>query len=312
MGSPEANMATAAIRQIALPLTNNEVQGFSSNGFLTFEQLVAPGELQSLRRTLENLFETRAGENEGAQLDLLAPSGRNSARTSPQITNPANYAPELHQMQFFRDALTVAKQLLGEKARFLWDMAILKAPKVGAPTPWHQDEAYRDPNFEYTELTIWIALQDTPVENGCLRFLPGSHRIGVLEHGSANNDPSCQALQCSSELDPTAGVSCPLHAGDCTVHHHRTLHCSNPNTAPNPRLGYILIFGLPPRPVQTARTFPWLEERHTHAQDLRRQWMWRGGLFVTAWRRLRHREVPDWLSIKYAIKRSLDVLHSGR
>jgi hypothetical protein len=306
-------MATATIRQTALPLTNKEVQAFSDNGFLTFEQLVAPSELETLRRMLEHLFDTRAGEDEGAQLDLLAPSGGpNSARTSPQITNPANYAPELHQMPFFRDALTIAKQLLGERARFLWDMAIRKAPKVGAPTPWHQDEAYRDPNFEYTELTIWIAMQDMPVENGCLRFLPGSHRIGVLEHGSANNDPSCQALQCTSDLDPVACVSCPLRAGDCSIHHHRTLHCSNPNTASNPRLAYILIFGLPPHRIESARAFPWLEERHTHAQDLRRQWMWRGGLFVTAWRRLRRGEFPDWLSIKYAIKRSLDVLHSGR
>lgn len=297
---------------VALPLTDNEVQSFSTNGFLALEQLVAFGELQLLRQTLENLFETRAGENEGAQLDLLAPGGPGAARTSPQITNPANYAPALHQMQFFRDALVIAKQLLGEKARLLWDMAILKAPKIGAPTPWHQDEAYRDPNFDYTELTIWIALQDTPVENGCLRFIPGSHCAGVLDHGSVNNDPACQALQCSSGFNPDAGVSCPLLAGDCTIHHHRTLHCSNPNTAARPRLGYILIFGLPPRPIHTSRAFPWLEQRHTQAQDLRRQWMRRGGLFVTAWRRLRRREVPDWLSVKYAIKRSLEVLHSGR
>jgi hypothetical protein len=300
------------IDSTASPLTDSEVQSFSTDGFLTLKQLVAPGELQLLRQTLENLFETRAGENEGAQLDLLAPSGPGSARTSPQITNPANYAPALHQMQFFRDALTLAKQLLGEKARFLWDMAILKAPKIGAPTPWHQDEAYRDPNFDYTELTIWIALQDTPVENGCLRFIPGSHRAGVLAHGSVNNDPSCQALQCSSSFNPAAGVSCPLVAGDCTIHHHRTVHCSNPNTSARQRLGYILIFGLPPRPIQNSRAFPWLEERHTRAQDLRRQWMWRGGLFVTAWRKLRRREVPDWPSVKYAIKRSLEVLHSGR
>jgi ectoine hydroxylase-related dioxygenase (phytanoyl-CoA dioxygenase family) len=290
-------------------LADEQVQSFERDGFLTFEQLVSRRELIEIKRTLEHLFASHAGENEGAQLDLVSSGG---PRTSPQINNPVNYAPSLHKMRFFEDALVLAKQLLGEKARFLWDMAILKTAQTGAPTPWHQDEAYRDPNFDYTELTIWIALQDTPIENGCLRFIPGSHRAGVLEHGSVNGDTSAQALQCDASFDADAGVSCPLLAGDCTIHHHRALHCSNPNTSARPRVGYILIFGLEPKPAETARTFPWLEGRHTSAQERRRQWMWHGGLFVTLWRKVRRRDMPGWLSIKYAIKRSLEVLHSGR
>jgi Phytanoyl-CoA dioxygenase (PhyH) len=293
-------------------LNDDQVQSFSTNGFLAFKGLVAPDELREVRSIIEDLFERRAGEKEGAHLDLIAAGGTVAPRTSPQITNPVNYAPRLQQTRFFQDALAIARQLLGEKAYGRWDFAILKSPQTGAATPWHQDEAFRDPNFDFTELTIWIALQDTPAESGCLRFIPGSHRAGVLSHHSVNDDPLSHALECDADFDVSAGVACPLRAGDGTIHHPRTLHCSNPNTSARPRFGYILVFGLAPRPIETSRTFPWLERRHTFAQDRRRQWMRRGGLFVTVWRKIRRREVPDWLSVKYAMKRSLEVLHSGR
>ncbi|MGB2635600.1 MAG: phytanoyl-CoA dioxygenase family protein [Candidatus Acidiferrum sp.] len=293
-------------------LRSEQAESFATNGFLTFEHLVSDGELRELKKIIEDLFQKRAGEKEGAHLDLVAPGKPGTTQTSPQITNPVNYAPRLHQAQFFQNALAIAKQLLGEKARCLWDFAILKTPENGAPTPWHQDEASRDPNFEYTELTIWIALQDTSVENGCLRFIPGSNRTGVFDHGFANDDPSCHALQCVHNFDVDAAVACPLRAGDCTIHHPRILHCSSPNISARPRFGYILVFGLAPRPVDTHRTFPWLQERHTIAQERRRKWMRRGGLVVMMWRKMRRREVPDWPSAKYALKRSLEVLHSGR
>jgi Phytanoyl-CoA dioxygenase (PhyH) len=293
-------------------LRNGQAESFAANGFLALEQLVSPRELRELKRTIETLFEKRAGEKEGAHLDLVAPGKPGTTQTSPQITNPVNYAPSLHQAQFFQNALAIAKQLLGDKARCLWDFAILKTAGNGAPTPWHQDEASRDPNFEYTELTIWIALQDTSLENGCLHFIPGSNHGGVFGHSFANDDPSSHALQCIHDFDVNTAVACPLRAGDCTIHHPRTLHCSSPNISARPRFGYILVFGLAPRPIETRRSFPWLEERHTPAQDRRRQWMRRGGLFVTMWRKVRRREVPDWPSVKYALKRSLEVLHSGR
>lgn len=293
-------------------LRGQQAESFASQGFLTFPGLVSAGELRELKKTIEDLFEKRAGEKEGAHLDLVAPGKPGTAQTSPQITNPVNYAPHLRQTQFFQNAQGIAKQLLGVKARCLWDFAILKTPENGAPTPWHQDEASRDPNFEYTELTIWIALQDTSVENGCLRFIPGSNLGGVFDHGFANDDSSCHALKCVHDFDVESAVACPLRAGDCTIHHPRTLHSSSPNISARPRFGYILVFGLPPRPSDAHRTFPWLQERHTIAQGRRRQWMRRGGLFVTIWRKMRRREVPDWPSVKYALKRSLEVLHSGR
>ncbi len=74
--------------------------------------------------------------------------------SSPQILNPVNYVPQLHQTQCFKNALRMANSSW-EKSPAASSISILKKPKVGASTPWHQDEAFRDPNFEYKELTVW-------------------------------------------------------------------------------------------------------------------------------------------------------------
>ncbi|MCS3472598.1 hypothetical protein M2401_006363 [Pseudomonas sp. JUb42] len=45
---------------------------------------------------------------------------------------------------------------------------------------WHQDDFYVKGNDE--ELTVWIPLQNTSIPQGCLSVMPGSHRLGRLEH----------------------------------------------------------------------------------------------------------------------------------
>ncbi|MDB6042320.1 MAG: Deoxyhypusine synthase [Gammaproteobacteria bacterium] len=62
---------------------------------------------------------------------------------------------------------------------------ILKPAHQGGATPWHQDEAYRvAPDFDYRQVSIWVPLQDATLENGCMMYIPGSHRSGVLPHRS--------------------------------------------------------------------------------------------------------------------------------
>ena len=54
--------------------------------------------------------------------------------------------------------------------------AILKPARIGGATPWHQDEAYWDPRYAHRAVSIWLALQPATLENGCMRFIAGSHR----------------------------------------------------------------------------------------------------------------------------------------
>ncbi|MGA3091057.1 MAG: phytanoyl-CoA dioxygenase family protein [Terriglobales bacterium] len=297
-----------------LPLCREQIEFFQTNGYLPIRQIAAPHEVRELRASIEDLFRWRVGEKEGAQEDFLAGRKRHVKKTAPQIINPVNYLPELHRTQCFKKALAIARQILGENAWCSCDLAIMKQAYVGTGTPWHQDDAFRDPTLEYHTVNIWLALHDATAENGCLRYLPGSHKNDVLEHGPPNGDPTSQALECIADFDRENLVSCELPAGGCTIHHSRMLHSAGPNRSPTARLAYIMIFSLPPTPAKRAQEFPWLSRRETPAQARRRRWMRRGGLFVAAWRKLRREgftSLKDWHGLKWSVERSVSDLRSG-
>jgi ectoine hydroxylase-related dioxygenase (phytanoyl-CoA dioxygenase family) len=307
----EARIAPRAAANSYMTLDDAQVQFFHDNGYLRIDALTNQQEVNSIRGILQQLFEKRAGEKEGAFADLVAGADHPNVLSSPQILNPVNYVPKLHETQCFRNALSVAKQLLGDDARCFFDLSIMKKPKGGAATPWHQDEAFRDPNFKYNELTIWVALQPVKPEGGCLQFIPGSHKGPILDHHSANNDPTSQALDCSDRVDSTTAVACALEPGGCTIHHPRTLHGTAVNTSLTPRFAYIMTFGTSPTPLAEKRVFPWLVEKETPIQEQKKRWMRRGGVFVTVWRRLRRGDLTNWRAVVYGAKRSMKILRKG-
>jgi hypothetical protein len=292
-------------------LTAAQVQLLSAQGFLSLDPLTTQEETREIRNVLQELFDKHAGENEGANLDFVAGDHPEAPKTAPQIINPVNYYPKLRKTACFKNSLKIAKQLLGEEARCFFDLTIMKMPQVGTPTPWHQDVAFRDPRFEYTEINIWVALQDVTTESGCLRYVPGSNKMPVLPHHSVNDDPTSQAFECVGNFDESTAVACPLPAGACSIHLPGTLHCAGPNRSPVPRIAYIMVFGIAPKPAKEAKSFPWLDHKETPAQARKQRWMRRGGVFVTVWRRLRRGDLNSWQSAMYGLKRVARILRKG-
>jgi ectoine hydroxylase-related dioxygenase (phytanoyl-CoA dioxygenase family) len=302
---PCAECASSHAEMEAVRLNAEQVTFFQENGYLRIQQIATPEEVRELRARIEDLFERRVGEKEGAQEDFLAGEKNGIKRTAPQIMNPVNYVPELHRTRCFKNAQAIARQVLGQNARCICDLAIVKQAYTGTQTPWHQDEAFRDPALEYHEMNVWVALQDANVENGCLWYLPGSHQNEVLQHRPPNNDPTSQALECIGPFDLENVVTCELPAGGCTIHHSRTLHSAGPNVSAASRLAYVMVFGVPPVPAKQAREFPWLAQRDTAAQARRRRWLMHGGVFVAAWRKLRREQFTTWNSLSQGVGRSI-------
>src|SRR5262249_30176501 len=153
----------------------------------------------------------------------------------------SKYEPELQNCLYRVNALAISTQLLGPENRFTGDHAILKPAFHGAPTPWHQDEAYWGSDFEYNALSIWMPLQEANLENGCMQFIPGSHQLEVQPHHCINNDPRIHGLEID-EIDTSRAVACPLPPGGATFHLSRTMHYTSPNRSSEPRRAYILTF----------------------------------------------------------------------
>jgi ectoine hydroxylase-related dioxygenase (phytanoyl-CoA dioxygenase family) len=302
----QAHMPSGTIQ-----LTAEQVRSYNGHGYLSLPSITTPEEIAEIRTVFEKLFEKRMGENEGAYGDLTPGAQQSKAANSPQLEYPVNYAPKLHTTRCFKNALSIAKQLLGDDARFFLDLSILKAAKVGAGTPWHQDAAFRDPRFVYKEVAVWVPLQEVKPESGCLQFIPNSHKNPIIDHRPVNNDRTSLALECTGPFDESDAVPCPLPVGGCTLHHPGTLHRAGPNLSDVPRFAYIMVFGVAPEPAKELRTFPWLNQREPSNQVLKRRWMRRGGVFITIWRRVRRGDLSSPRSVIYWIKRSIQTIAKG-
>lgn len=103
---------------------------------------------------------------------------------------------------------------------------------------WHQDLAYF-PLDPLVHITAWIALTDSVEENGNVKYLPGSHKLGPLRHGE---EPGHKSLLSKGQriLDPVDSSnvkSISLQPGEISLHHTGLIHFSEPNNSSRRRIG---------------------------------------------------------------------------
>jgi hypothetical protein len=251
--SPETPMSFLTIEQIAF---------YHEHGFLAIDRIMGSPDVERLRDIYDRLFRERVGREEGNQFDLAGPDDEDAEAKLPQILGPSNYAPEMREAECYRNAEQIVRELLGPRGILGGDHAIFKPAQTGAETPWHQDEAYWDPAFDYNSMSIWIPLQEATIENGCMWFVPGSHKHEVLTHRPINDDPRIHGLEVL-EADVMQAIACPLPAGGATIHHNRTLHYTGPNVSNGHRRALIIGAGLPSTPRTDGRRFPWNEVKQT-------------------------------------------------
>jgi hypothetical protein len=289
------------------PVDETTVQAFRKDGFVAYDPMIPPDELEYIRSTLMKLHETGAGFAEGAQFDAISATDASGPARFPQILHPRNFAPGLLETSFYKAAQAAARQILGESTRFKADISLLKPARIGSETPWHQDEAFLDPAYDYNEVSFWLALQPTDLSNSCMSFIPGSHLGPVLPHGFPGDDPRVHALECKTGFDPKDAVPFLLPNGSCSLHTNRTLHYAGTNVSDKPRLAYVLLFNTTPVPVSAPRTFPWLDLQTTARAQRELQWRRRGGLFVHLWRQRNRMKLYNIKTLAFDIKRSVSA-----
>ena len=101
-------------------------------------------------------------------------------------------------------------------------------------TPWHQDGAYW-PIRPLATCTVWIAVDDATPENGCMRFIPGSHKSKTLAEHAVNNDPDYTLNQelDPATYDPAEAIDVTLEAGQISLHDVYLFHGSEVNRSPH-------------------------------------------------------------------------------
>ena len=251
-------------------LTPEQIEQFKDEGYLAIEALTTQEDVAFLRKIYDRLFAERRGREEGKQFDLAGTDEEGKAAALPQILGPARYAPELNDSLLLKNCSMALSQIYGQPVEAQFAHAILKPPHHGAPTPWHQDAAYWDPTVINTSISVWVPLQEATLENGCMHFVPGSHKLDVLAHRPINNDPRIHGLELEPQIldQATQGaVACPLPPGGATFHGGYTLHYAPANRSDMPRRALILGGSMGTTPRKKPVTFPWQENRKTAREE---------------------------------------------
>jgi len=125
--------------------------------------------------------------------------------------------------------------------RFWHDQLFCKPAKKGGVVAWHQDYSYWTRTKPVAHLTCWCGLDDSTVENGCLQYVPGSHRWGLLDKPSLAGDllgiMDHLTPQQQKEFKP---IPVETKAGEAIFHHSLTLHGSGENKSQQPRRAFVI------------------------------------------------------------------------
>jgi ectoine hydroxylase-related dioxygenase (phytanoyl-CoA dioxygenase family) len=253
-------------------LNEEQLAFYHENGYLSVDRVATEQEIAEIRTLYDRMFASRTGRNVGDHFDLAGADEEGKEPLLVQILQPGKYFPELRETALYRNVEELIRQLVGPEAIFFGDHAINKPPKHGAETPWHQDEAYWDPEKDHRAISVWIPLQPATISNGCMHFIPGSHRIDVLEHRPIGDDSRVHGLEVVPGIfDFSGAVACELPSGGATFHGGRMLHYTPGNTTEDYRRALIIMGGMPTTPRLAARRFPWIERQKTARAQRARQ-----------------------------------------
>lgn len=201
-------------------LTDEQIKSYEANGFLcpldVFSREKAAGYLSKLED-----FESRnrpMGKGFNFKPHLLFPWVDEIAR------NPI--------------ILDMVEDLIGANIR-LFNLAVWpKSAHDAAYVTWHQDSTYFGLN-PATQLTVWVALADAPIEAGCMEVVPGSHKLGQLHHGEHKSKDILlsRGQTVDVDFDRSRTAFMPVIAGQCSLHDTFLIHASGPNNSDFRRVG---------------------------------------------------------------------------
>jgi len=227
-------------------LSDEQVDFFHQHGFVRGGRVLDAPQIDALRAGLEDI---RTGRNPrtGELYEIDEDYRRAPDRNVFHFLGAWLIDEAFHDL-LFHPAITVkAAQLLGvPRPRFWHDQVFYKPPRHPGVVTWHQDYSYWTRATPAGHVTCWVGLDDATLENGCLHYVPGSHRWGLLPRISLTKDMDAVKAflepQQAAAFHPEPMV---VKAGECLFHDAHTVHGSYGNRSDTPRRGVVINFMKP-------------------------------------------------------------------
>lgn len=222
-------------------LTSEQIEQFHEQGYLAGIRVLDDAQVAALRVELNEFFQS---DHEGRHLWYEYHS--NESDDPDQVLFHALGAwrlrPAFHDLLWNPAFAVPASQLLSGAVRFWHDQLFCKPARQGGVVAWHQDYSYWTRTQPMQHLTCWIGLDDATIENGCLRYIPGSHAWELLPITGLAGDMDAirDALNDEQWEQMQNPFAVELKAGECTFHHPLMVHGSTGNVSDRPRRATVL------------------------------------------------------------------------
>ncbi|WP_199768155.1 phytanoyl-CoA dioxygenase family protein [Maribacter cobaltidurans] len=222
-------------------LDKDQIEHFNEYGFLSGIKLLDQDQVQQLQKELDEIMDPK---HPAHSLFYEFHSNESSDTDSILFHSLGHWriTEGFHDVLWNPAFIMAAYQLLGNKAvRFWHDQVFYKPAKHGGVVAWHQDYSYWTRTVAMQHLTCWTGLDDATTENGCLHYIPKSHKWGLLDApelaGDMNGLLNHLSKEQRKEFNPTP---IELKAGYATFHHPLLVHGSYENRSDRPRRAFVL------------------------------------------------------------------------
>ncbi|MEO5995487.1 MAG: phytanoyl-CoA dioxygenase family protein [Chitinophagaceae bacterium] len=204
------------------------IVSFRENGFVLIPGFLDGDDVATIHGHLEKLIKDKVPSMPPEHVFY---EDKNDPSTLKQLQNLYSYDPFFYEMMFRSRFKDLASLLLEDEVVPKNMQYFNKPPKKGQATPPHQDGYYfmLDPN---EAVTMWLGLEDVDPENGCVRYIKGSHRKGIRAHAKTQTLGFSQGISdFGTDDDKRDEVFFATKAGDLLVHHSLIIHRADGNNS---------------------------------------------------------------------------------
>ncbi|MGE3407294.1 MAG: phytanoyl-CoA dioxygenase family protein [Pirellulales bacterium] len=221
-------------------LSDDQVAQFHDQGYVAGIRILTDEQVETLRGELARLFDPQHPRN-GLFHEFHTNESPDPAKVLFHALGAWRIEAGFHDL-LWHPAFTVpASQLLGGAVRFWHDQLFCKPARHGGVVAWHQDYSYWTRTVPMNHLTCWIGLDDATADNGCLQYIPGSHRWDLLPiTGLAGDMDAIQSVLTPQQWRQFQPRPIELRQGHASFHHPLMVHGSRENRTERPRRAAVL------------------------------------------------------------------------
>ena len=249
-------------------LDQADIDTYRKDGLLKAPFRIAHDQLARMRESLEKLLRDNVHLAPETLVCPHIPYGRSHDETA---------AAQWFEFARHPGILDMVSQLIGEDIVLWGSQVFCKPPLTGKAVPWHQDGQYW-PIRPIATCSVWIALDDATPENGCMRYIPGSHAGGsIYRHRTTDRRDVVLAQEVEPcQFDASTGRDDALAAGQFSFHDVYLIHGSNANRSAKRRAGFVIRYMPATSVFERASADEHVQSGVTFSMSKRPIWLLRG------------------------------------